>query len=435
MLERYLDLKWLVLPLLPGDIRPPFPWREFRKKPPGREEWALWREIFPVPPYGVGLLTGRPSGIVVVDVDDTRVAEWFQIKIPFLTPCVRTRRGFHLYFKTDVEIPTTKVEIPDIGRIEIKGDGSLVPLPPTRHRKDPNFKYEWLLAPWDVPGIPPLPDFITEALERQKRERELARAVGRVSFPRPGRKLTPEALREILARVGAEVIREITIGDREAWRLKICPLCGKSEGSPWIWVDTGRLLDFRVTCPVSRDHGGLSLQAWLQELGREDLLAGLETPEEPEEAPPSQVPAATVQEVRTMILTVLRGEGDLIITVPPGVGKTWTALELFCRESPRPVIYSVSTLSLARELAEEARKLTADPVVLFEGRNDKTCLRWEEARAAHELGYDPGEVICPPVLIIRKPPFSAISASSCGNLRVLIGKRVSFLLLTNSLAT
>ena len=415
MLDRYFELGWPVLPLLPGDIRPPFPWREFQEKPPGKREWALWREIFSVPPHGVALLTGRPSGIVVVDIDDPKVAERLQVEIPFLTPCVRTRRGFHFYFVSG-DVPTMKVEIPDIGRIEIKGDGSLVPLPPTRHRKDPSKAYEWIISPWEA-EIPPLPDFIFEALERQARERELALAVGRVSFPRPGRKLAPEVLREILDQARVEVVKEIFLGDRTAWRLRTCPLCGKSEGNPWVISDTGRLFDFRATCPASRDNGGLPLRAWLREIGKEHLLTTLEIKEN-EEALPSQVPAATVDEARGLILQALRGGGDLIVTVPPGVGKSRTTLEWFCREGPRPAVYSVPTLSLARELAEEAGKLTADPVLVFEGRNARTCLRWEEARTAHELGYDPGEVLCP---TCPHNPKTAVFSNKCEFMRQFEG--------------
>ena len=123
MLNRYLDLGWPVIPLLPGDVRPPFPWREFVERPPGEREWKLWREIFPIPPYGIGLLTGRPSGIVVIDIDDPQVAEWFQTEIPFETLLVKTRRGFHFYFRTNGDVPTTKVEITEIGPLEVKGTG------------------------------------------------------------------------------------------------------------------------------------------------------------------------------------------------------------------------------------------------------------------------------------------------------------------------
>ncbi|WP_456369736.1 hypothetical protein [Thermodesulfatator atlanticus] len=191
------------------------------------------------------------------------------------------------------------------------------------------------------------------------------------------------------------MVREIPLGEELAWRLRACPLCGKSEGSPWIWVESGRLVDFRATCPASKEHGGLSLRAWLREIGREDLLKNLVVEEESEEALSPEVPVASVEEARTLVLKALRGGADLIVTVPPGVGKSRTTLEWVCKEGPRPAVYSVPTLSLARELAEEARKLTTDPVVPFEGRNAKTCLRWEETKAAHELGYDPGEVLCP----------------------------------------
>ncbi len=395
MVGRYLDLKWPVIPLLPGEVRPPFPWRQFCERPPGREEWRRWEVLFPVPPHGLGLLAGRPSGIVVLDIDDPRVAERLHTKIHFTTPFTKTRRGFHFYFSAgQEEIPTTVLDLPGIGLVEVKGTGSLVPLPPTQHRKDPNFRYTWLLAPWDVSEIPPLPKFVLDAIREKQRLKELARAVGTVKFPKPGRKLTREALGEILAEVGAEAVKEISLGDRTAWRLKACPLCGKSKGNPWVMTDTGRLFDFRTTCPAAKEQGGLPLAAWLRELGREDLVENLEV-EEGEEAPPHEVPAASVREARSLILEILRGGGDLIVTVLPGVGKSRTTLEWLCREGPRPVVWSVPTLRLARELGEEARALTAEPVVVFEGRNARTCLKWEEVKRAHDLGYDSGEIICP----------------------------------------
>ncbi len=420
IVNQYLSLNWAILPLLPADRRPPFRWRDFQKTPPGKNEWAIWRHEYPVPPYGLAVLAGRPSGIVVVDVDDEETAARLHLKVPFQAPFVKTRRGYHFYFRTSPEngvIPTTTVEIPEIGRLEIKGEGSLVPLPPSRHPKAKNKAYKWIIAPWQVEEIPPLPDFISKALEEKKRQRELTRQVGRVSFPHQGRKLSQEALREILAEVRAEVVKEVPLSGGLAWRLRHCPVCGKSEGNPWVLPSTGRLFDFRATCSASRDHGGLSLRAWLRGLGREDLLENLEV-EELEEPSPPEVPVASVEEARSLILAALRRGGDLIITVPPGVGKSRTTLEWVCKEGPRPAVYSVPTIALAQELAKAARDLTADPVLVFTGRNKETCLRWEEARAAHELGYDPGQVLCPGC---PHNPESAVFSKKCEFMRQFEG--------------
>ncbi|AEH45364.1 Bifunctional DNA primase/polymerase [Thermodesulfatator indicus DSM 15286] len=391
-LEHYLRLGWAILPLRPRSKAPALPWGGFQKKPPGVKEWVTWRVIFPIPPHGVAVMCGAVSNLIVIDCDDKEVVSRLLPEIPFDAPTSQTKRGFHFFFRYQPGIPSTTIEVTGIGRLEIKSDRSLVTLPPSTHPE--GHRYEWVLAPWDVDALPELPNWLVELLQKQERRKELARQVGYVSFPRPGRKLTPEALREILTQVGTEIVKEVPIGDREALRLKSCPICGKSEGNPWIWADSGRLLDFRATCPASRDRGGLSLRAWLREIGQEGLLANLEVGEAEEVSPP-EVPAASVDEARVLVLKALRAGGDSIITVPPGVGKSRTTLEWLAKEGPRPAVYSVPTLGLAQELAEAARALTADPVLVFAGRNKETCFRWEEARTAHDLGYDPGQVLCP----------------------------------------
>lgn len=411
LINRYLSLGWSLIPLEPRSKKPVLPWREFQEKPPGLDRWSLWREIFPVPPHGIAVICGAVSGLIVIDVDDEEAAYRLQTEIPFETPMVKTCRGFHFYFRHRSGISSTAIGIPGIGKLEIKADRSLVTLPPSIHPK--GHRYEWVLAPWDVDTLPELPKWLLEALHKRERERELTRQVGHVSFSRPGRKLTPEVLREILTAIRVTITKEIPLGDREGWRLNKCPICGESEGNPWVVSDSGRLFDFRDTCPASRARGGLPLRAWLRELGREDLLENLEV-EERKEVPSSDVPVASVEEARRLILEALRGDRDVFLSVPPGVGKSVTTLEWLVREGPRPTVYSVPTHELAEELAEQARALTTEPVVVIKGRSPETCLAWGEAERARRLGYDPGETVCP---WCHHNPSTAVMAQKCKFMR------------------
>jgi len=409
-LNRYLSLGWSVIPLKPRSKTPATTWRQYQQQKPDGE-WNRWRVLFPIPPYNLAVVCGRISGLIVLDADDLETAARLRAVLPFETPEVITRRGAHFYFAYQENIPSTIVELPGIGRVEVRSDNVLTTLPPSIHES--GDKYQWALAPWEAPKLPDLPDFIVEAVEEKEHRKELARQVGWVTFPRPGCELTLEVLREILTAVGATVVREIAPGGREAWRLKECPLCGKSEGSPWVWTDTGRLVDFRVTCPASRDKGGLSLRAWLKELGREDLIENLKV-EEREEVPPSDVPVASVEEARQIILEALRSGRDLFLAVPPGVGKSVTTLECLVHEGPRPAVYSVPTHELAEELAERARGLTTELVALIKGRSSETCLAWAEAEQARRLGYNPGEVLCP---LCPHNPNTAVAAKKCTFMR------------------
>jgi hypothetical protein len=69
------------------DVNPPG-WRELYN------DWwpAIWTDA-----HGVGLVTGRPHGLVVVDADDAESWAWAGANLPAVRG-VKTRRGGHLHF-------------------------------------------------------------------------------------------------------------------------------------------------------------------------------------------------------------------------------------------------------------------------------------------------------------------------------------------------
>lgn len=150
----YLDMGWCVYPAhsinpknnlcscgrsdcpCPGK-HPVGRWIEFQNRLPTKREVQLW---FSSMECNVGTVTGRVSGIVVVDADGKTGIE--NVRKLGLEPTLTARTGgggrhyFYLY-----RYPTaTKAKI--IDGVDIRGDGGYVVLPPSLHRSGNH--YEWL---------------------------------------------------------------------------------------------------------------------------------------------------------------------------------------------------------------------------------------------------------------------------------------------------
>jgi len=139
--------------------------RERRASPP---EIAAWFEHDPA--AGVGIIVR--AGLVVVDVD---LPGAFGEQHP-ATPCVRTARGWHLYFAGDV---------PGVHRRpwgEVRGTGSYVVAPPSVHES--GHRYAWTLAPRDV-ALAPLPTWATPTSSRRAGTRTYVGPSARSTAARP----------------------------------------------------------------------------------------------------------------------------------------------------------------------------------------------------------------------------------------------------------
>lgn len=120
--------------------------------------WKRW------PAAMIGMPTGQPSGVWVLDVDDP---DLFTASAPGLprTREVTTGKGFHLHWQRDPANPVRNAQrhprtgwpFPEMPGAEVRGDGGYVILPPSRH---PSGRlYEWaddsapVAAPADLLAI------------------------------------------------------------------------------------------------------------------------------------------------------------------------------------------------------------------------------------------------------------------------------------------
>jgi hypothetical protein len=139
----YVARSWATLPVRRRDKRPASElihatrgqrgWKSLCSRPADADEVAAWLELDPG--ANIGVITGRPSGIAVVDVDDETRAP----KLP-ATATVRTSRGRHLYFNADGPVPSR-----DYAWGEIRGEGRYVVAPASFHND--GHRYAWEIDP------------------------------------------------------------------------------------------------------------------------------------------------------------------------------------------------------------------------------------------------------------------------------------------------
>jgi Bifunctional DNA primase/polymerase, N-terminal len=138
----YLDRGWALIPIQGLDKGPNFAvlkavygrtdWKHLARRPADPEQVRGWYELDPN--TNIGIITGRPSGGLVV-------ADWDLPSAPPLleTPTVRTGSGgAHLYLEGDRSTASRKTPFGDL-----KADGGYVVAPLSRHAT--GASYRWLI--------------------------------------------------------------------------------------------------------------------------------------------------------------------------------------------------------------------------------------------------------------------------------------------------
>lgn len=153
-INKYL---WSVIPI-GDDKRPIASWKASQEKALTLEEFdKVISENSHKKTTGIGLVTGKISGVTVVDFDDGSEDLFKDI----ITPTVRTGGGGkHYYFKYTPRISqgsnTTL-------HIDIRNDGGYAILPPSVSTKG---SYSWIHSPDDV-ELEELPDWFVEMYQKQ----------------------------------------------------------------------------------------------------------------------------------------------------------------------------------------------------------------------------------------------------------------------------
>lgn len=161
------DRGWALIPISITSKRPLIEWTHYQVSPPTIEEVEGWFEHGVETPsgdvvryFGLGLLTGAISGVVVVDADNEEAAATIEAERLSTPHQAVTRRGRHHYFahpqdgrRYGNKAGGYGIDWYDVRGLDFRGDGGFVVLPPSvAINPDGTVKhtYEWSLdLDWD----------------------------------------------------------------------------------------------------------------------------------------------------------------------------------------------------------------------------------------------------------------------------------------------
>lgn len=117
---------------------PRVPWRPFTESRPTKAQVLEW---FEDEFYGsnLGVVTGRVSNLVVVDLDGD-FEQFESLGLPDTLTSRTGGGGFHFFYRLDGRPAPSGISV--VPGIDIKADGGFVVLPPSRHKS--GFEYAWI---------------------------------------------------------------------------------------------------------------------------------------------------------------------------------------------------------------------------------------------------------------------------------------------------
>lgn len=155
-----LGFGWSVIPVAPKGKTPILQWTEFQTTPASEDVVMGWWEARE--DANVGIVTGKVSGITVVDIDSKEGEAALAKYLPqgFHTPTAITQKGGrHLYFQY---VPGLSNRVRAIPGVDVRNDGGFVVAPPSIGEKG---VYSW--DPHCQPGLTDLatmPQSLIDAL-------------------------------------------------------------------------------------------------------------------------------------------------------------------------------------------------------------------------------------------------------------------------------
>ena len=162
MIEAAREYRALGLSVIPvaQDKKPLVEWKPFQEEPAHIDQIDEWWTTWPT--ANVGAVTGKVSGLVVLDADGPEgLASLKALGTPATTWLSRTGRvegGWQQFFRhpgDDVVVGNRAGLRPGL---DVRGDGGYVVLPPSLHPS--GRRYEWLTSPQDIELAPLSPSLL-----------------------------------------------------------------------------------------------------------------------------------------------------------------------------------------------------------------------------------------------------------------------------------
>lgn len=170
-LSEALELADHNLSIIPIKSKEKYPaidsWKPYQQERASKETLERW--FANTDNANIGVITGKVSNVVVLDIDNVSGIKPEHV-LPD-TPTVKTNRGYHYYFKhPGFDFSSFKI----MGLGEVQSDGKYVVAPPSIHPS--GVKYEWLQGFGETP-LADMPDWLlSKARDYQKTKDTLSPA-------------------------------------------------------------------------------------------------------------------------------------------------------------------------------------------------------------------------------------------------------------------
>lgn len=145
----YVDRGWSVLPVRPEEKRPFMTnWLQYTHSRASKETITGW--FTNLSGAGVGIVTGKVSNIIVLDVESTCPYPIEDILKKYPTQLISRSGsgGYHLFYQYPTNVPKVANRVRIFDGADLRADGGFIVLPPTIHSS--GRRYEWMSE--GVPG-------------------------------------------------------------------------------------------------------------------------------------------------------------------------------------------------------------------------------------------------------------------------------------------
>lgn len=143
LVEEYIGSGWNILPVKPDEKRPYMTnWLQYTKSKPPKEKVKEW--FLALSGAGVGVVTGRVSNMVVLDVESycptpiEKLLEMYPTQMYSRTGS----GGYHLFYQYPMSMPKVSNRVRLMEGVDLRADGGFIVLPPTLHPS--GNRYQWV---------------------------------------------------------------------------------------------------------------------------------------------------------------------------------------------------------------------------------------------------------------------------------------------------
>lgn len=135
----YQKQGYSIIPINTPEKKPLIKWREYQDRISTSDEIKEWWKKWP--DAGVGIVTGKLSGITVIDIDNEEGEAAFEeyVSDSFLTPTAKSPHGRHYYFQHCPGLPN-KARV--LEGCDIRNDGGFIIAPPSKNGNGEG--YSWI---------------------------------------------------------------------------------------------------------------------------------------------------------------------------------------------------------------------------------------------------------------------------------------------------